>query len=416
VARAAQSSPRPATLQLPDLLLEALAAYSTDGYLAALPTLRRAISTARRGASSDEQLRCLYQTVIAAIRVWDDASWEVLSTRHVEVARAAGALNELPLALNMRAFMHLFAGELSAAEALIQELQTVTQELQTVTEAIGSSLFQYVAYPSIKLAAFRGDQTTLSQLSEATTQVAMTRGEGGPLTWVETANAIFNNGLGRYGDAMAAAQSAAEQTGFGDISHWAAAELLEAAVRSGATDTAAAAFHRLTETTSACGTDWALGIEARCRALLSDGPEAERLYCEAIERLSRTRVRPDLARGHLVYGEWLRRERRRIEARTQLRIAHDLFDAMGMHAFAERTRRELLATGETARKRTAAASGPQLTPQEQQIARLAAEGLTNPDIGARLFISSRTVQYHLRKVFTKLGISSRSQLPHLLPS
>ena len=173
---------------------------------------------------------------------------------------------------------------------------------------------------------------------------------------------------------------------------------------------------RLTETTSACGTDWALGVEARSRALLSDGAEAERLYCEAIERLGRTCVRTHLARAHLVYGEWLRRERRRTDARTQLRIAHDMFDAMGMHGFAERTRRELAATGETARKRTTIATGPQLTPQEEQIARLAAEGLTNPDIGARLFISAKTVQYHLGKVFTKLDISSRSQLPQVLPS
>jgi DNA-binding CsgD family transcriptional regulator len=265
------------------------------------------------------------------------------------------------------------------------------------------------------LAAFRGDQTALTELSEATTQVAVTRGEGGALTWVETANAMLHNGLGHYGDAMAFVQSAAEQTGFGDMPQWAATELVEAAVRSGATDTAITALARLTETTSACGTDWALGVEARSRALLSDGAEAERLYCEAIERLGRTRVCTALARAHLLYGEWLRRERRSSDAQTQLRIAHDMFDAMGMHGFAERTRRELAAIGETARKRTTFATGLQLTPQEEQIARLAGEGLTNPDIGARLFISVKTVQYHLGKVFTKLDISSRSQLPQVLP-
>jgi DNA-binding CsgD family transcriptional regulator len=415
IARAAQSSPRLPVVRACDLLLDALAAYATDGYLAALPTLRRAISTALRTTSSDEQLRCLYQSSVAAMRVWDDASWEVLCTRHIEVARSAGALNELSLALNGRSFMHVFAGELSAAATLIQELHTVTQELQTATEAIGSSLFQYAAYPSIMLAAFRGDQTALTELSEATTQVAVARGEGGALTWVETANAMLHNGLGRYGDAMAFVQSSAEQTGFGDMPQWAATELVEAAVRSGATDTAITALARLTETTSACGTDWALGVEARSRALLSDGAEAEHLYCEAIERLGRTRVCTALARAHLLYGEWLRRERRSSDAQTQLRIAHDMFDAMGMHGFAERTRRELAAIGETARKRTTFATGLQLTPQEEQIARLAGEGLTNPDIGARLFISVKTVQYHLGKVFTKLDISSRSQLPQVLP-
>jgi DNA-binding CsgD family transcriptional regulator len=414
IARSAQASPRPSTPRLPDLLLDGLAASATDGYVAALPALRRAISTAR-GATADEQLRWLYQTVLVAMRTWDDESWELLSTRHVEVTRAAGALNELPLALIQRAFMHMFAGELTAAEALHQELQTVTQELQAATDVIGSSLFQYVPYVAITLAAFRGDQTALTQLTEATTQVAMTQGEGGPLTWVETMNAMLNNGLGHYGDAITVAHRAAGQPGFADPSQWAAAELVEAAVRSGATDIATDALRRLMETTSACSTDWALGVEARSRALLlSEGAEAERWYREAIERLSRTRVRPDLARAHLLYGEWLRRERGRLEARAQLRIAHDMFDAMGMKAFAERTRRELAATGETARKRTTV-RGPQLTAQEQQIARLAADGLTNPDIGARLFISAKTVQYHLSKVFTKLDIHSRSQLPQLLP-
>ena len=194
----------------------------------------------------------------------------------------------------------------------------------------------------------------------------MMRGEGAPLTRIETMNAIFNNGLGRYGAAMTVAQRAAEQTGFGDMSHWAAAELVEAAVRSGATDTAITALTRLTEATSACGTDWAWGIEARSRALLTDGTDAESLYCEVIERLDRTRIRTALARAHLVYGEWLRRERRRSDARTQLRIARDMLDGMGMHGFAERTRRELAATGETAHKRTTIATGPQLTPQKNR--------------------------------------------------
>ena len=194
------------------------------------------------------------------------------------------------------------------------------------------------------------------------------------------------------------------------MSAWGTVELIIAAVRGTMMDTAARALSQLGEMTSASGTDWALGVEARSRALLSDGAEAERLYREAIERLDRTCVRTELARARLLYGEWLRRDRRRIDARVQLRTAHDMFDAMGMEAFAERARRELQATGETARARTAGTTGPQLTPQEAQVARLARDGLTNPEIGARLFISVKTVQYHLSKVFTKLGISSRSQL------
>ncbi|MDV3126535.1 AAA family ATPase [Mycobacterium sp. 21AC1] len=412
IACAAQASTRPSTLRLPDLLLDGLAAYAIDGYAAALPIFRRAMSTARV-ASSDEQLRCLFQMSVAARRLWDDESWEVLTARYLEVARAAGALAELPLALGARAYMHVFAGELTAAESLNEELKTVAGELQMVTEAIGSRLYQYVAYVAHMLAAFRGDQTAVAQLTEATTKGATTRGEGGGLTRVETMNAMLYNGLGRYGDAVTIAQRAAEQTGFGEVSHWAAAELVEAAIRSGATDIAGDALHRLMETTSVCGTDWALGVEARSRALLMEGAEAESMYCEAIERLGRTKVRTHLARAHLVYGEWLGRQSRRIEARDQLRIALDMFETMGMQAFAERARHELRAAGETTRKRTV--TGSQLTPQEEQIARLAAEGLTNPDIGARLFVSAKTVQYHLGKVFTKLDISSRSQLPHVLP-
>ena len=196
---------------------------------------------------------------------------------------------------------------------------------------------------------------------------------------------------------------------------WAAVELIEAAARNGNSELAVGTCRRLAEMTSASGTDWALGIEARSRALLSGGDTAERLYLESIDRLGRTRIRADLARAHLLYGEWLRRERRRVEARAQLRIAHDMLDTMGMEAFAERARRELQATGETARKRSVATGDEQLTAQEAQIARMARDGLSNPEIGARMFISARTVQYHLRKVFTKLGIESRSQLDRVLP-
>jgi DNA-binding CsgD family transcriptional regulator len=301
--------------------------------------------------------------------------------------------------------MHVFAGELTAAETLVNQVDAVT-------EAIGSGLGKNAA---LAVAAFRGDQTAVAELTEASSKDALERGEGIGVTVAEWTNAVLNNALGRYSDALATARRAAEESVFGGVSNWAAVELIEAAVRCGAPEAAAETVTWLRKLTSASGTNWALGVEARARALTSDGTEAERLYCEAIERLGHTSLRTELARAHLLYGEWLRRERRRIDARAQLRIAYEMFDVMGMVAFAERARRELAATGETARKRTTAAGGLQLTPQEEQIARLAADGLTNPDIGARLFISAKTVQYHLGKVFTKLSISSRSQLDQALP-
>jgi ATP/maltotriose-dependent transcriptional regulator MalT len=214
---------------------------------------------------------------------------------------------------------------------------------------------------------------------------------------------------------MTAAQRATEYPGEIVSPTWALVELIEAAARSGESDIAAEALRRLAEITSASGTDWARGIEARSRALLSEGDAAEGLYRESIERLARTRVRTELARAHLLYGEWLRRQRRRIDARAQLRTAYDMFEAMGMEAFGERARRELQATGEAARKRTVATSDQELTAQEAQIARMARDGLSNPEIAARMFISARTVQYHLRKVFTKLGIEARTQLDRVLP-
>jgi DNA-binding CsgD family transcriptional regulator len=231
---------------------------------------------------------------------------------------------------------------------------------------------------------------------------------------LQWATALLDNSLGRYEDALAAAQRAGEDSHELVFPTWAAVELIEAATRSGVPEHAAGALKRLSDSTHASGSDWALGIEACARALLSDGEIADRLYREAIDRLGRTRVRVALARAHLLYGEWLRRERRRMDARERLRTAHEMFSAMGMEAFAERAGRELLATGETARKRTVETS-IQLTAQEAQVARLAREGLSNPEIGARLFISPRTVQYHLRKVFTKLGITSRMQLGRVLP-
>lgn len=404
VARAAAALPRPANPRLSDLLLDGLTARFTDGYAPGLELLRRAIGAARPRTSSDDDLRCLWLAGIAALHVWDDDSWDVLSARHVALARAAGALTELPLALSSRAVMLLAAGELTTAESLIHEAETVT-------EATGDRVAPHGA---LGLAAFRGRRAEAAALIEATERDVIRRGEGVGLTIAEWAQAVLSNGVGDYQTAWAAARRAAEHSADIGVSAWAAVELVEAAVRSGRSEAAADALHRLSEMTSASGTDWALGVEARSRALLSVGAEAERLYQQAIDWLGRTRMRAELARAHLLYGEWLRRQRRRIDARAQLRIAHGMLDAIGMEAFAERARRELQATGETARKRTAAVIGEQLTAQETQIARLAREGLSNSEIGARLFISARTVQYHLRKVFAKTGISSRSQLDRVL--
>jgi DNA-binding CsgD family transcriptional regulator len=407
VARAAALAPPPPSHppRAPDLLLDGLVAHHITGYSAGLPILREALHAFGAGMSVDEELRWHWVAGIVARYVWDDDSWQVLSDRHVTLARSVGALSELPVALNSRAFMLLFAGELAAAASLIQQLQPAI-------EATGSNR---VPYSALGLAAFAGRQAEAATMVDAITVDVSRRGEGVGITIIEWASALLNNGIGDYEKAVTAAQHASEYLGEMMTPPWPAVELIEAAVHSGRSDMAADALRGLAEITTASGTDWALGIEARSRALLNDGDNAERLYREAIERLGRTRIRADLARAHLMYGEWLRRERRRIDARTQLRMAHDMLDAMGMDAFAERARRELEATGETARSRTLVAGDEQLTAQEAQIAQMARDGLSNPEIAGRLFISPRTVQYHLRKVFTKLGIESRTQLDVVLP-
>jgi len=352
----------------------------------------------------DEELRWHWVAGIVARHVWDDERWHSLSERHVQLARSVGALSELPVALNSRAFMLLFAGDLTGAAALIQELQPAI-------EATGTRLAPYAA---LGLAVLSGRSGEANALIENITRDVAPRGEGIGLTVVDWAHAVLNNALGNYQEAL---RSAARSTGYlreMTAPTWAMAELIEAATRSGQDDVAADALARLAETTSVSDTDWGRGIEARSRALLSEGDTAEHLYREAIDHLSRCRVRADLARAHLLYGEWLRRQRRRVDARAELGIALEMLESMGMEAFAERARRELQATGEKARKRAISTSNEGLTPQEWQVARLARDGLSNPEIGARLFISARTVQYHLRKVFAKLGINSRSQLDQAL--
>jgi DNA-binding CsgD family transcriptional regulator len=310
----------------------------------------------------------------------------------------------LPLAATYRAGVHVHAGEFAAAAALIEEADAIT-------EATGNAP---LGYTSLVLAAWRGREAEALELTEASREDAAARGEGRAITLAEYATAVLYNGLGRYREALAAAQRASEHDDLG-LYGWALIELVEAAARDREPQLAADALELLSKRTGLSGTDWALGIEARSRALLDEGQATEDLYLEATERLGRCRIKVHLARAHLLYGEWLRRQNRRIDARETLRSAHELFSTMGAEAFAERAARELLATGETARKRTADTRG-QLTAQETQIAELAREGHSNPEIGAQLFISPRTVEYHLHKVFTKLEISSRNELQRVLPS
>jgi DNA-binding CsgD family transcriptional regulator len=403
VAQAALAAPKESQADKGDKLLEALAVRLMHGDAAAVQLSMEAVQAfCAEDYSVQEELRLLWLTSTTAAELWDDQQWDTLSARHVKIAREAGALSELPLALTSRVYVHLFAGELAEASSLVQEAQTVR-------EATASNL---VAYDAIGLAAWRGREDEVHRLIDTT--MSETVGERIGTTVTNWARALLSNGLCRYEDALAAAREGAPFPQALSAPNWGTIELIEAAVRCGATELATDALERLSQTTGASGTDWALGVEARSRALLSDADAAERLYCEAIDRLDRTRIRVDLARARLLYGEWLRREGRRVDAREQLRSAHDMFATIGMEAFAERARRELVGTGGKVRKRSVETRG-QLTPQEEQIARLARNVLSNPAIGAQLFISVRTVEWHLHNVFTKLGISSREQLRMALP-
>src|SRR6185437_11362498 len=372
VARAARMAPAPLVrARAPDLLLDGLALLVTEGYAAGTPALRRALLAVRsQDIVAEEELSWLWLAERAAMAVWDDETWHILASRHVKLARDAGALSELPLAVRSRILLHAHAGELELGAALIAEAQVVA-------DATGSQLAPYGA---MGIAAFRGRE------AEATMDGVTSRGEGRGVT-SQYAAALLYNGLGHYDKALAAAELVCEYDDIGVLG-WELAELVEAAVRSGQSARASGALERLSETARASGTDWALGTEARSRALLSEGQAAENCYREAIERLGRTRMRPAVARAHLLYGEWLRRENRRRDARTELRTAHGLFTTMGIEAFAERARRELLAAGDTVRKRTVQTAS-ELTAQEAHIARLAVGGRTNVEIGAQLFLSTR---------------------------
>jgi DNA-binding CsgD family transcriptional regulator len=405
VSRAALSLPPPEPPpQVADLLLDGLALLVTDGPAAAALVLRQAIGAfAGPDVSVAERLRWSWWIPVASLPLWDVEGWRLI-VAPLQLARDVGALDQLPILLSVLAGAAVSRGDLAAAASLIAEADAAR-------EATGARL---VAYAAIVLAAFRGTKAEAVPLIEATLEQAAAAGQGAAVTWAHWVAAILHNSLGRYQEALAAARQAVRHR-LVHISMWALPELVEAAARTGNTGLADDALDQLSEWTQAGGTDWGLGVEARSRALLSEGEAADRLYLEAIDRLGRTGMRPDLARAHLLYGEWLRRQRRRGEARVHLRTAHGLLDAMGMEGFAARARHELRATGETARRRSVATM-PQLTAQEAQIARLARDGLSNPEIGARLFLSPRTVQYHLGKVFIKLDITSRSDLRRILPA
>jgi DNA-binding CsgD family transcriptional regulator/tetratricopeptide (TPR) repeat protein len=389
----------------PDLLLQGWAIRFTKGYPTGATILKQALSAFRceRGTPAEE-VQWLSLACRTAADLWDDETWRLLSARQLEVVKETGAMTAMPTALSGVSHFLAISGELSRAESLLDEMRAAV-------DAIGMAV---APYPALWLAALRGRDAELSQLSENTARDAVARGEGLVLAITEHVSAILNNGLGRFPAAMAAVRDAGERPNEIGSPTWAAAELIEAAIRCGELPLAERALERLAETTSAAGTNWALGIEARSRALLGEGNDAERLYLEAIERLCHTSMRVQLGRAHLLYGEWLRRERRRVDAREQLRAAFEMFTAMGVEAFAGRAERELLATGERVRKRSVE-TRDDLTAQEAQVARLARDGLSNVEIGQRLFISQHTVSYHLRKVFAKLGITSRTQLDQVMP-
>ena len=401
VAAAARAAPPgtepPRTV---DVLLDAFASRLIDGYAAAAPSLARALELLLATDIANEDVsRWLSvssgrDSNIVALELWDDEAIHLLAARQVQVARDTGALVHLQFALSFLARSHMLAGELTAAALLLDEADLIA-------EASGNA--PLVNAPMI-LTAWRGSPAQAAELIEASAEEAATRG------WTSNgyARAVLYNGLGQHEAARDAAWEAfqPDPIGYGSLL---VPELVEAAGRTGERGLLEYALEWLSERTSVITSGWASGIEARARALMSEGDAADSLFRQSIANLSGTRLRLELARTHLLYGEWLRRERRRIDARTQLRIAHEAFTSMGAEAFASRAERELLATGERARKRTID-KRDQLTPQETHIARLAADGRTNREIAAQFFISPSTVEYHLHKVFRKLGVRSRTEL------
>jgi len=403
ICRAIRALPPPPTAAHPlDLVLDGLALLTTDGRAVATPALQRATKAVAEMPVEDV-LRWGWLAGAPSAATWDSDGISAINERQAQLLRDAGALAELPLQLNALAGVKALKGDFEGAGLLIAESDRVAA-------ATGSHV---PPFAEVTLRARQGREPEASALIEAAIKQAVAGGQGGGAMSAQFAAAVLYNGLALYERAASAAGQVVAKA----LDPWnyvfALPELVEAAARTGELELARNAVDRLAETTQPAGTEYALGIEARSRALVSEGVAAEKLYREAIDRLSRTDVRPELARAHLLYGEWLRREGRRIDARDRLRTAHDMFLAIGMEAFGDRARRELLATGEHVRKRSVE-THDQLTPQELQIARLAGDGRTNPEIGAQLFLSRRTVEWHLRKVFDKLEVRSRRELPAAL--
>jgi DNA-binding CsgD family transcriptional regulator/tetratricopeptide (TPR) repeat protein len=409
ICRAASAAPMPPEPRRPsDLLLDGLAVAVTDGRDAAVPMLTRAARAfAEEEIGMEEVLRWGWVAPMAPIMLWDVQSWHLIDARQLEWVREAGLLLHLPIYLSSLGTNALWRGDLVTAASLIAEADLVAN-------ATGAPVARYAA---VQFAAVRGSEADAVSLIETVMGEARAYKLGVGVQWCQWASAVLYNGLGEYEKALRNAEQAAEQAPALYVSVWAVTELIEAATRTGEIGVAVEALKRLVEATSVSDSDsdWALGIQTRSRALVSEGAAAEPLYREAIDRLGRTGLRPEVARAHLLYGEWLRRERRRVDARVQLRAAHDQFTTIGMDAFAQRTRRELLATGDKVRRRNLE-TRDDLTAQERQIAHFARDGLSNPEIGARLFLSPRTVEWHLRKVFSKLGIRSRRELTAALPA
>jgi DNA-binding CsgD family transcriptional regulator len=406
VARAVLAAPKPlGHPSASDLLLQGLALLVAEGPASGTPISKQALEAFRGDAvSTEERLRWSWLAGCIAASIWDYDTWDALTRHQVEAARAAGALSVLPLTLSMSAGVQLHAGRLSEAESLFEQAEAVANVTDTRTAR---------GYAAVLLAAFRGCEREARVLIDEAAKDFATRGEGMGVTLTGCAAAALYNGLGRYDEAYVAATDALEDPY--ELWFWplVTVELIEAASRTGRAAIATAAFERLTESTAASRTAWAAGVEDRCRALLSEGVLAEKLYRSAIDRLLPTALRLDLARTHLVFGEWLRRERRPADAREQLRAAHGLFTEFGSKSFAERARIELRATGERTRKGSVGSSD-RLTPQEARVAQLVAQGGTNAEIAAQMFIGLSTVEYHLHKVFRKLGVRSRTQLARRL--